>query len=139
MTMNENCEQLKSLIKMRYSKEVEFFALPKTNNSKDLLENELALSLLQNKKLRSYFKADDLIVPIYRGTSLDGAVIIKAGDDLDRVSCMQITELVELLITDIMSLQDHENALKQTENQLEKQIRLTDVYVSNEAHSGVFH
>lgn len=139
MTMNENCKQLQNLVRMRYSKEMTFYSLPKTNNSQELLENEIAVSLIQNKNLRSFFKADELVIPVYRGTSLDGAVIIKDADSLDKSSCLQITELVELLVTEIMSLGSILDGLKQKEDQLEKQVRLTDIYHSETMVTNAIH
>lgn len=123
MTMEENCEQLRSLIQYKFDKNVEFYALPKTNNSQELLENEMAVSLLQNKNLRHFFKGNNLIIPIFRSKTLDGAAIILDGAELNREECLQITDLVELLITDIMTLESECDLLKQSTRQLENQAR----------------
>lgn len=139
MTMNENCEQLKSLVKFKFDKEIEFYALPKTNNTQELLENEIAVTLIQNKNLRSFFKADSLVVPIYRGTTLDGAVMVRQAEDLDKTSCHQITELIELLVSDILSINDDLDTLYQKEQQLEKQVRLTGIYSGESPLENVIH
>lgn len=139
MTMNENCEQLRSLVKLRYSKDMEFYSLPKTNNSQELLENEMAVSIIQNKNLRSYFKADELVVPIYRGATLDGAVIVKDATDLDKSSCSQITELVELLVSEILGLSSELETLRQTQAQLQKQVRLIDIFNAESPSADIVH
>ncbi|MEE6249819.1 MAG: hypothetical protein VX583_05430 [Bdellovibrionota bacterium] len=123
MTMEENCEQLRSLIQYKFDKKVEFYALPKTNNSQELLENEMAVSLLQNKNLRHFFKGNQLIIPVFRSKALDGAAIIIDGAELSREECLQITDLVELLITDIMTLESESDLLRQSTRQLENQAR----------------
>jgi hypothetical protein len=139
MTMSENCEQLQSLVRLKYDKDIEFFALPKTTNSQEIFENEMAVSLIQNKNQRSYYKADSLIIPIFRGNTLDGAVIVKDAGDLEKESRTQITELVELLITEILSLNDELVSLSQKESQLEKQVRLTDVHNVDSMLSNLIH
>jgi hypothetical protein len=139
MTMSENCEQLQSLVRLKYDKDIEFFALPKTTNSQEIFENEMAVSLIQNKNQRSYYKADSLIIPIFRGNTLDGAVIVKDAGDLEKESRTQITELGELLITEILSLNDELVSLSQKESQLEKQVRLTDVHNVDSMLSNLIH
>lgn len=139
MTMSENCEQLQSLVKLKYDKDIEFFALPKTTNSQEIFENEMAVSLIQNKTQRSYYKADSLVIPVFRGNALDGAVIVKDANDLEKESRTQITELVELLITEILSLNDELVSLSQKQSQLEKQVRLTDVHNVDSMLSNLIH
>ena len=139
MNLDENRKQLQFLILSRFSREIHYYSLPKTNNAQEMLEDEMAISLLQNKKLRSYFKGSDMVVPVYRGSQLDGAVTVVDADGLDRKACLQITELIELLITDIMTLHDESEALGQMGSQLYKQKSIANNFYTHPGNKEAVH
>ncbi|MFK8137515.1 MAG: hypothetical protein AB8E15_04055 [Bdellovibrionales bacterium] len=139
MTFNKNRELLTQLVKQRFDREIKFYSLPKTSDMKALIDDEFGFSLLQNKGQRKYFKAEDLVIPIFRKEILDGAAIIDDGTDLSNENVDKLVELVELLTTELMGMADDANLLKQTQSRLDHQKRIDGIFVATNSQQDIIH
>lgn len=139
MTMQENCEQLRKLIAIRYGKRAEFYSFPKTESAQELLEDEMAVVLLRHKGQGFFFVAEQLIVPVFRDGQLDGAVQIAEAGNLSREQIHQVADLVDLLLTQILTLQSEAELLRQTQRQLQLQNRRQEIALEPQSDSGLVH